>query len=289
MMIRLLGAFIILSLAAAIIYHCIALEWIWLRSSVLSGPALAMKRRDVPDWELLMGGIRQARSFRDTLPWWSSTWVWPYGYWRPLSAQAFWLEYKAFGEHFNYWFATLIVSHLVFVACLFWFAYTLTRRWPVALLSCAIFAAPRPSLTSALSWLPGYGSDIPGDVILDYWKNNVEAWLGIVVLLALIAALNKRYLLAFALAGLSVCFKETGWLTFPIIVILAAALGNGGVRGIPIRAWLIAASVAIPLAAIKYWVGGHMVQSGPNFTSNGAWLHRYLAQIDGFGSAILRP
>ncbi len=223
------------------------------------------------------------RGFRDTLPWWHTTWVWPYGYWRPLSALAFWLEYRAFGEHFNDWFATLIVSHVLFCACLSWFAYSLTTRWTVAILSATIFAAPRPVQLTALEWLPGYGSQVPGDVILDYWKNNVEAWLGIVVLLALVAAVQRRYSLAFALAGLSVCFKETGWLTFPLIVMVAAAIGRGGIRGIPPRAWLVAAAVAAPLAAIKIWVGGHMLRSGSNFTSNGAWPHRYLSQIDGFG------
>lgn len=63
---------------------------------------------------------------------------------------------------------------------------------------------------------------------------------------------------------------------------ITAAVEPGGIRVIPIRAWLIAAAVALPLAAIKVWVGGHMLQSGPNFNSNGAWLHRYLTQIDGF-------
>ncbi len=221
-LIRALGLIVILAVFAAIIIHCIAEEWVWLRSPVLTGTALTLKRRDVPDWDLLIGGVRQAHGFRDTLSWWHTTWVWPYGYWRPLSALAFWLEYRAFGEHFNDWFATLIVSHVLFCACLSWFAYSLTTRWTVAILSATIFAAPRPVQLTALEWLPGYGSQVPGDVILDYWKNNVEAWLGIVVLLALVAAVQRRYSLAFALAGLSVCFKETGWLTFPLIVMVAA-------------------------------------------------------------------
>src|SRR5579875_2144550 len=112
----LLGA----ALFAAILYHVVVKEWIWLRSPILTGRALAMKKLDVPDWDLLIGGVKQAHTFWQTLPWWHSTWVWPYGYWRPLSSLGFWLEYRAYGERYDLWYATLIASHIAFVAVIGW-------------------------------------------------------------------------------------------------------------------------------------------------------------------------
>src|SRR5262249_45043011 len=50
------------------------------------------------DVMLLRGGLFKARHFRDTLSWWTGTWVGQVPFYRPLTSYLFWAEWKAFGD-----------------------------------------------------------------------------------------------------------------------------------------------------------------------------------------------
>jgi hypothetical protein len=162
--------------------HAVAREWIWLRSPSITAPALAVERIDIPDWPLITNGVRAAHSFWDTRAWWYSSGFWPYHYWRPLSGLGFWTENQLFHDRYQLWYATLVISHLLFVAALGWFAYLASHRRWVALAAVAIFAAGRqwmPESFVSSSWCPLLDSKVPSDVIMTFWKDTVEAWMGI--------------------------------------------------------------------------------------------------------------
>jgi hypothetical protein len=102
------------------------------------------------------------------------------------------------------------------------------------------------------------------------------------VLFALISALKGRYTAAFECTAVAICFKETAWLTYPLIP-LVGQLGNKRITQMGWPALCTGVVTSAILMLVKLHVGGNHLQTGSNFTSNGAWLPRYLKQVLGWG------
>ena len=164
------------------------------------------------DWSYLNRGLDQIHRFRDTGRWWTGTWCGVVPFWRPLTSYVFWGERLLWPKEFLLpRQIILVVLHLVFVAMAGYLTWRLTgRRW-LALLSMWLFAGFRPfPITSFF----GYNFAVY-DLLLDP-KNVTDPLSGIAMIASLIFLVNGSWLASLALAMVSVGFKETGFMTWPI-------------------------------------------------------------------------
>ena len=241
-----------------------------------------MAAQDLDLYQWLLPGLAAMTRWPQTLAWWHGTWVGQVPFWRPLTSYAFWLEYRLFSpERFDRWFWVSAVSHLIFTVTLFVFVRRLTRRPVVAALTALLFAGvPAFSPFAWADWrssfwhMPVFGFDAipPAKVALDSWKNQPEAWTGALTLTALTCALSRRWAACLVCTGLSIGFKESGWLTFPLIGL--ALWADGSLLAVPRRIFYSAGVLALSLLCLRA-ASGWTVFYGYHMGSNGHWAARY--------------
>jgi len=195
------------------------------------------------DRVLIYQGLQECPRLRDTLKWWTGTWVGKVPFWRPLTSLLFWLEWKAFGWEFqDAWMLVHGLSHVLACAALFLFAEALTGSATVGFLSVLLFSVPSPPSPIGALWQPRAA------FVLTSWKNLPDSALAVAALFALTASLRASVLRASAFAVAVVCLKETGFLVVPAVVALdfwrRKKVGS-------LLAWVPLAAAAAVLAAIK--------------------------------------
>jgi hypothetical protein len=136
----------------------------------------------------------------------------------------------------------------------------------------ALYALPIP-----LPW--PYGIVTPNGICsIDGWKNQPDLWTDTLVTLACLGALSGRYWAALVCAALAVCYKESGWLAFPLMlatVTVAGRLRTVRASHVAVAIGLIAGLVALRASA------GHAVFAGYRQGTNANWLSRYIAATGG--------
>jgi len=223
------------------------------------------------DWSYLNRGLDQIHGFRDTGRWWTGTWCGVVPFWRPLTSYVFWVERLLWPKEFLLpRQIILVVLHLVFVAMAGYLTWRLTgRRW-LAVLSIWLFAGFRPfPITSFF----GYNFAVY-DLLLDP-KNITDPLNGIAIIASLIFLVNGRWLAALALAMVSVGFKETGFMTWPMALLIMAwkpgakrhILNALKRRWLPVSAWTAG---FLGLAVVHCLAVGFGYRMG----TNAAWLGR---------------
>lgn len=241
---------------------------------------------DLCQW--LLPGLAMKTSFAQTLTWWHGTWAGQVPFWRPLTSYALWAEYRVFTpDRFDRWAWVSAISHLAFTGMLFLFVRRFTRSTVIAALAALIFAgspslSPIPWFNKLLirCWLPLLAFDHvpPAFEALSSWKNQPEAWAGALTLAAMILALSRRWVGCLICTGLSICFKESGWLAFPLIGL--ALWADGGLRTIPRWAAVSGIVMAVALLCARA-ASSWPVFYGYHFGSNGHWAVRYINAAGG--------
>lgn len=237
------------------------------------------------DWGHLNSGLDRIHSFRDTARWWTGTWCGEVPFWRPLTSYVFWGERLLWPREYMLPREVILVAlHLWFVALGGLLIWRLTRRKWLVVLSLYLFAG----LRIPQCWL-FFGIPVAVTETLSDPKNVVELLVGIPMLASLIFLVSGRWVAALAMAALSVCFKETGFMTWPIALLALAwvyrehVLSADRVRYVaagicrnwlPIAIWLVVLGV---LSVIHYAAVG----KGYNCGTNGAWHWRALAYFGG--------
>lgn len=259
----------------------------WLQApDIVAYSRLYITRIDPIDMTLLVRGIRSKPTFLSTFAWWHQDWAGIVPFWRPLTSQFFWLEYRFFGfDHLDKWQWVGIASHLLMVALLALYALRVgPNRWiaPLAVL----FFAGSETLGPADWLLPLMGARVtPCDIALDSWKNQPEAWVGICTIGAILAALSGRWARSLACAAAGISFKESGWYIFLLVPI--ALWGAGRLKTIPLKVYAAGALVAAAFILLRASAGPAVFRGYHQYTEHSG-LARYLIAAQGFYVALLR-
>jgi hypothetical protein len=185
-------------------------------------------RGDNADAAGILRGVRKKRTFLATFTWWKSNWCHEaYPYYRPLTSQLFWLQYRLFGEDLPLWTLTGAVLHVVTVVTAYLTFSVLTgSRW-IAFIATAVFGGPPFSLwtvrltyegfTLAPIWTIGG----PQLASVSLWINEPEYWCAITLFLGMVALNARRYFATLLCLILCIGAKELGLLFLPAMVIVA--------------------------------------------------------------------
>jgi hypothetical protein len=234
--------------------------------------------QDVDDAAFLHD-IRSHPTATGPLFWWHNGWHgnrYPY-YWRPLTMLSFWIEYHLFGAYrFDRWQIADIFFHLVFTALLAYFAFRVTRSRFAAPLSAIVFTGLTLFQVPEVTFFIVGFTTPDAHVVLFNWKDQPEEWGGICTLISLLFAMRGRWLPAIGCAFASVCFKESGWLTYPMLLLTAIMWGR--LRDVPKSAWVSAIVSCIVLIALRA-SAGHHVMFPPHDANNRFGLERYLNHV----------
>ena len=238
------------------------------------------------DVAFLTAGIAQAPNWAATVKWWHGSWIGTVTvpFWRPLTSYWFWLEDRHIGLVDNYqqcvWVS--VALHLGFIGLFYLFAFRLTgSRW-VAFGSVCWFAGYHGLVslvdTQVLARTGAW-------VALDHWKNQPEQLTGICIIGACMLLMSRRWLLALLVSCLAVCFKEQGWLAFPMAAICLSVQerGLGWLRTVPKWFWVFFGLTVAVLVGLR-WSAGPEVWRGYHIGSNSNWPTRF---IGAFGSRFI--
>jgi hypothetical protein len=245
-----------------------------------------------PSWEggdldtaLLMGGLREAPGFQDTLRWWTGPWAGQVPFYRPLSSYVFWTEWKLFGDREALYLLPTVAAHLLATLLFGTFVLRLARA----------AAVPAPGLAAALAgigFLGGFSSyrhTVVGLVL--YWKNQPDTLAAACAFAALSSYLAARE------AGLHRCGRATLWylaaccfkeIALPLpAVFLAMECGLPGMAARPgsrTRLLMLSAAAASFFAMRWLALGG----MGYTYGTNAEWEYRTLLHLLGpFGEAAV--
>lgn len=232
---------------------------LWIHNPHVEQSAHKFASDDVDD-AVILKAIGEHRSITGPLFWWHNGWlgkVYP-RYWRPLTMCVFWTEYQLFGAfRFDRWQAAEVFFHFLFAGVLAWFGYGLTRSRFVPPLTVIVFSGFSGVVLPQISTYVLSLTTPASSVVLSNWKDQPEVWTGIFALLSMTAAMRRRWALSLALAAAAVCVKETGWLTFAML--LATLLYTGDLRKIPLAAWVSTVVVCGALIALRASAGHNVL------------------------------
>lgn len=246
----------------------------------------ALARED-PDYRYILQYAAEVQRFRDSFKWWRERWINFTVHWRPLSSQVFWLEYKLIGPgNLEKWIWVNIVGHLAVLGLLVAFVGRAIGSIWCGLLAALVFSGWRPVPPAILPlWSPG----VPASCALAMPKDQPEMFLTTFVLLGMLLVSRSRWLGALLAVAAAVCFKESGWMGFPLLLVaLVMTDGFSAVRRIPWWAWITAVVIVFALLALR-WVAFPGYFMGVKTTANVAWFKRGLHVAQGPWLMALLP
>lgn len=242
-------------------------------------------RVDPIDMSFLVRGISSKPTFLSTFAWWHQDWAGIVPFWRPLTSQIFWLEYRFFGfDHLDKWQWVSIASHFLVIALLALYGLRLgPNRW-IAPLAVLFFAGDQNIWPA--DWLRPLlvGRSTPADIALDSWKNQPEIWVAACTLGAILSALSGRWALSLACAAIGICFKESGWYVFVIVPV--ALWGAGRMKTIPPKVLAAGSILAIALILFRASAGWAVFRGYHQYAEH-TGIARYLVAVGGFYLGLL--
>ncbi len=166
------------------------------------------------DVVMLKKGIDATPRLRDTAKWWTGYWIGCNPFWRPLSSYAFWGMYKTLGwEHQDRYEIVTAACHIAACALLFLLIEAVTGRTLAALIGVWFL-----NLRIPVKYLDRM-TEAPGLAGVSHWIYLPDVWLALCVLPALLTAWRGRPWWALVFATLAAGFKETGFVTFPLVMV----------------------------------------------------------------------
>jgi hypothetical protein len=130
-------------------------------------------------------------------------------FWRPLANVLFWLHYQLFGEHWGSQLVFGYLAHAAAVGVTAHLALNVLRLGRLPALMSILISALNPAVWSL------YGCPYPFPYTLQFPIFQTEFGCGLLMLLAIVAFLQGRYLLFGVVTTFAVLLKETA-LTLPI-------------------------------------------------------------------------
>lgn len=268
---------------ASVLYMAIEANIHWFQGGDIVSQAHAYAIGDI-DQAVYLKHVQQHWSFLSTFAWWHQACVYPDlpRYWRPLTMLGFWSECHLFGAYrFDRWQAAEIVFFVLFAVLLAWFAYRITgsRVAPaITLLGLSSFApllGMNPVTAPFLAFFTSF-TNPDANVVLINWKDQAEIWAGAATLGALIFTLNARWWAALACTLVAIGFKESGWLVFPMILVLLVITGK--LRSVPRSIWIASAVSSVLLLALRASAGRDTFL-GKGGHAPHAWFSRYALSV----------
>ena len=242
------------------------------------------------DWSYLNRGLDRIHGFRDTLSWWTGPWCGEVPFWRPLTSYVFWGERLLWPKELMLPRQVIhLILHLVFVGMAGYLVWKLTRRRWLVLMSVWLFAGFRPFFVTEFF---GYNPALRD--LLGNPKNVMDPLAGIAMMASLLLLLKGRWPASLGFAAVSVGFKEIGFMTWPMALLIVLWMRWSMTR--PLPSSTINRSSAIALAKedqpspiqfgwlpVSAWAGGFVILAvvhyfgvgfGYRMGTNAAWLSR---------------
>jgi hypothetical protein len=259
-------AVVLLSLCAAtsLLWQAIEENLQWFTGGNIIQQAKVAAATDI-DQDVFLKHIAHHPTFASTFVWWHTAWLgdeYPW-YWRPLTMLAFWTEDHLFGAYrFDRWQVADIVFHILFAVLLGVFAYQITRNKFAPALTILAFTSfvPLSESLNVIGSIFGFSSLFTtpaANVILANWKNQVEPWGGLCALGAMLLSVKGRWWAGLACAVAGICFKESGWLAFPMV--LAMLVYTGKLKTVPLSVWIGTGLAVVILLALRACGGPHLI------------------------------
>lgn len=253
----------------------------WLFNRDIVAFSRGVPRIDHIDIPMLLGSLAAKPTFASTFAWWHESWAKQAPYWRPLTMQSFWLEKRLFGlDRYDRWMWITFVLGAIYAVLLGIYVHTLTGRRDLALLSVALFTLPSPFGPFQNIVPPGPNSAL----VLGSWKDQPDLWANSLILAALILTHRRRFGWALACSAVAVCFKESGWLVFPLSFV--QLLATRRLRELPPWVYGVSVAVILTLLAFRYSAGPEVVK-GYHMGSNAHWRDRYANALEGLYFSFL--
>jgi hypothetical protein len=189
--------------------------------------------------------------------------------------QTWWIEKHVFTlDRYDCWVWLSIAANTVCIGMFGWVVFFWSGRRDLALLTTVLYAIPAIN--------PGHLTDLgqPGNawVAVTNWKDQPDVFADGLVFGSMLAMLRGRYVLAALCAALAVGFKESGWMAFPLDLVVLATTDR--IKSLPRRVWIMNVAAAIVLIAFRVWAGPEMFVSY-GAKDNASWPYRYLGVIGG--------
>lgn len=235
----------------------------WANKTNIEARSLKAATDDV-DNLLFINNIRMHPSFQSTLIWWHGNWIgksYPY-YWRPLTMLSYWAEYHLFKPfRFDRWQMALFLFHFIFTVVLGLLSYSLTKSRAAALFTALLFNCCHniPVISDIIPIFTRFTTQ-SALVVLNNWKDQPEAWVGIFTLATVIFTLRKQWWPALICASIAVCYKESGWQAFAFAFV--TLLYTKQLTKLPFKIY-IGAAISISMLIALRASAGHNVFIGP--------------------------
>ena len=252
-------------------------SWIWDIQNVHPSENLILGTDT--DLCLIIGGVSSVHTVAETERWWHGTWAGQVPFWRPLTSLVFWGEHKLFGQQFGYWLQVSVVLQLIICGLFLLFTSRLTRSIWFGLAATFYFTAWRMPIQVGMS---EFLTPAPASIATQSPKDQPELLVSAFVLLALITALSRKWGWVILAGAIATCFKESGWLTFPLV--LSLIIWRDGARSIwtiPTKWWL-ALGLTVTILIVARVAAGPEVFWGYRLGDNKAWLLRFINALGYF-------
>ena len=231
------------------------------------------------DWHYLNTGLETIHGFSETGRWWTNTWCGAVPFWRPLTSYALWAMYLLWPPgHMLPRQIILVILHLCFTGLATVLLWRLTHRRWLVVTTLYLFAGYRPY--EPIFQPQAYVLPV-NDLLLDP-KNITDTLVGLAILGSLLLLMKGKWVSALILAAASVGFKENGFTTWPLAVLMLgwlrrdALMAKGGVsyavscirrNAVPIATWAL---------VFLLLMGVHFITVGVGFRqgSNSFWIWR---------------
>ena len=236
------------------------------------------------DTRLIHAGLVRAPHFQDTLRWWIGPWVAGnyVPFYRPLTSDVFWLEWKCFGDQEWLYIFPTIASHALACVLLTWLVYRLA----------GIYGIARPGVAAlTAAWLftglsgPMLNRTGVADMVMRLWKNQPDSLAAACCFAALLCYLkaqegSRSSLYRAVFLYLAACsFKEIA-IPLPVVCLClewqSARLrpSPGGRR----RIFTLLSAALIFLVMRRLALAGAI---GYTYGQNGAWVLRTVLELLG--------
>lgn len=234
----------------------------------------------MPDAYHITEGLRNAKTFPDTLKWWSGSWAAGSAltFYRPLTSYFWWFQYRLWGENGLLGFlAVNAVLHAAFVLVLWRLLTRLLGLVPATFSTCTF------TLGAAV---PLFFMAVPQHA-LHLWIDTPEMTCGITLLLALwcytryLREEPGRWLLAAcALYVIGILWKEAAY-TFPFFALLLLWYENKWSHW---KSLIPIAAITVACFAYRTWA---LQGRGYHLGSNNSWKERYIMETMGGSVAAM--
>ncbi len=248
------------------------------------------------DTFLIHQGVIEAPGFTDTFRWWHGIWAGKVVFYRPVTSELFWLEWKAFGVHETRYAVFAILLHLAAVWQFCRLAHALFKRVGSippgysALLACLIFSAGcwvLPVRDDTMRQVYGAWKNMPESLSTVFWCLSLRA-----VLAAQPLADGRNFIirnLVPALWYLAVCGTKEAGMLLPVaaFVLEVGEIRRGGQAAKMAYCRLSALVAAFAIYMIVRYYSLHTAV-GFRYGSNGTWLSRMADILIGMPATAVR-